>query len=229
MKCRRAFTLIELLVVISVIAVLMAILLASLKRAVLVARQAVSAGNMRQIGIAIEMYADDNRGFFPETSHGQKTVADAKEHSWIYTLSSYLADVDKVRICPADPKRKERLENRVSSYILNEYIAVDNLDFLGRPVRPSYRNKLKLRNPAETITAFVGADKLSASITSDHTHSRQWFVPAPNVPWDTLRHDIQVDRYKTGTLFLYADSSVQAVKAIRIREMADNFVNFARP
>jgi hypothetical protein len=183
---------------------------------------------MRQIGIAFEMYADDNRGFFPETSHGL-TGSEAKKRSWIYTLSNYLGDVDKVRICPADPKRKERLENKVSSYILNEYIAVDNVDPFGQRTGPSYRNKHKLRRPAETITTFVGAEDLSASVTSDHTHSRLWFMAPPNVPWDTLRNDIQVDRYKSGTLFLYADAHVEAVKKEKIKKMADNFDNFAEP
>jgi prepilin-type N-terminal cleavage/methylation domain-containing protein len=228
MKRNGAFTLIELLVVISIIALLLAILLPALGRAKIYAKQIVSSSNMRQIGIAIEMYTENNKGFFPETSHGL-SVPEAEKRSWIYTLRKYLGNVDKVRICPADPKRKERLENKMSSYILNEYIAVDNVDPFGRPIGVSYRNKLKLKRPDMTITTFVGADELSACITSDHTHSRLWFNESPNVPWDAIRKDIQVNRYKSGTLFLYADTRVEPLKSKTIKEMADNYENFAEP
>ncbi|MHC5060411.1 MAG: prepilin-type N-terminal cleavage/methylation domain-containing protein [Planctomycetota bacterium] len=227
-RAQCAFTLIELLVVIAIIALLLAIILPALKSAKMLAKRLVSSSNMRQIGVAFFMYAENNKGFFPETTHGL-TGAEAEKRSWIYTLGSYIDNVDKVRICPADPKRKERLENKVSSYIMNEYIAVDQVDPFGRGIGPSYRNMNRLKSASRTITTFVGADDLSSSITSDHTHSRLWFSPSPNVPWDTLRDDIQVDRYKNGTLFLYADSHVDPIKQKKIKEMADNFENFAEP
>ena len=228
MRRRCAFTLIELLVVIAIIALLISIILPSFSRVKLLAKRAVSTSNMRQIGIAFNMYADDNRGMFPETSHGL-SGDEAKERSWIYTLTEYISGVDKVRICPADPKRKERLERRMSSYILNEYIAVDNVDPFGRPIGPSFRNMNKLSIPASTITTFVGADELSASITSDHTHSRYWFLGSSSVPWDAIRNDIQVDRYGSGTLFLNADAHVEVVKAEDIKSMAEQNYNFAEP
>ena len=114
---RSAFTLIELLVVIAIIAMLLAVLMPALKSAKMAVKRLVSSSNMRQIGIAINLYADDNRGFFPETTHTVST-----DKSWIYTLSPYLSKLDKIRICPADPKRQERLENNTTSYIVNEYM-----------------------------------------------------------------------------------------------------------
>jgi prepilin-type N-terminal cleavage/methylation domain-containing protein len=237
MKVARGFTLIELLVVIAVIAVLMAILLPALSLARVHAKRVASAGNLRQIGMALELYTQDNQGFFPETSHGLTGDA-ATRRSWIYTLNRYVGDVNAVRICPLDPKRQERLANGTTSYTMNEYIAVDAVNPFGQLSGPSYRNRYRLKRPAVTITTFVGADTLSAAVTSDHTHSRLWFLPAPNVPWDTLRLDIQPDRY-TGhkaadntngsSLYLNADSHADNVRAKTVKAWADNGQDFAKP
>ena len=61
----HAFTLIELLVVIAIIGVLAALLLPSLASARLAGKKAACLSNLRQIGIALEMYADDADGRIP--------------------------------------------------------------------------------------------------------------------------------------------------------------------
>lgn len=62
---RRAFTLIELLVVIAIIALLVGILLPALAKARFAARLSASLSNVRQMGVAMNSYGNDYKGWFP--------------------------------------------------------------------------------------------------------------------------------------------------------------------
>jgi prepilin-type N-terminal cleavage/methylation domain-containing protein len=62
---KKAFTLIELLVVVAILGILMALILPTIAAAKAAARKAACISNLRQIGIAINLYSHDNDGLIP--------------------------------------------------------------------------------------------------------------------------------------------------------------------
>jgi len=137
------FTLVELLVVIGIIAVLVSILLPSLNRAREAANQTKCLSNLRQLGLAFQMYLNENKGAFPyagrfdiprnedwlwwqETPFGARVQADVRQSA----IAKYLAPNGNVSkdffLCPSDDVQQRPAAvsggNYLYSYTMNYFL-----------------------------------------------------------------------------------------------------------
>lgn len=176
----RGFSLIDTLVTISVVALLIAILLPSLSGAREAARRVVCASNVRQLGIGIQMFADDHDGKLPDsmyvslaagmngdTSAQQQMMtlrapnSDSNEQKWdglgVLYATDYLV-APKLFYCPSH--HGDHGFN-VYSRVFNGYRerVVGNYHFRG--IGPNGERTLTAIEPSESVLVTDGMRALS--------------------------------------------------------------------
>jgi prepilin-type N-terminal cleavage/methylation domain-containing protein/prepilin-type processing-associated H-X9-DG protein len=152
---QRAFTLVELLVVIGIIALLIALLMPALSKARRNARDVACQSNLRQIGLALNAYAADNKGSLPP---GYVTFVDNDSNPnnnddafWAHYVNWYVTKaeltrqtlsaktISKVFICPSG------VVSGKDNYYTAHPVAFPDMDF-APDVRPARFSQLRSDN-----------------------------------------------------------------------------------
>ena len=127
---RKAFTLIELLVVIAIIALLMSVVMPSLRKAKDAAKVMVCASNQHQCLVGVLGYAASNDGIMPpaimKTTAGM--AAAGTPHSWTNLINYH----------PGNPvaDNSGALYTYLGDYLPDVHVFMCPMGFCGRPVSP---------------------------------------------------------------------------------------------
>ncbi|NCY23257.1 type II secretion system protein [bacterium] len=179
-----AFTLVELLAVFTIIALLATLMIVA-SHEVTQKKQSIQCLNdLRQVGLALQLYVGDNEGRFPDTSH--QGVA----QSWTNTLASYLKTNFLGRCC-AVPNHPSRL-----TYAWNDALADAN--GLGVPA-PSFRK------PSATMVVA----ELATNQTGDHFHFSGTRGGVSRITPNQFKGEVNVQCHGRGANYLLADGHTE--------------------
>lgn len=129
---RKGFTLIELLVVIAIIAILAAILFPVFAKAREKARQTTCLSNMKQLGTAFMMYAQDYDEMLPGWSSAWNASSDPGDNaqtSWDNAILGYMKN-RQILSCPSNDAGKGK-----RGYAMPRYISYQHIDNPPDPVK----------------------------------------------------------------------------------------------
>jgi prepilin-type processing-associated H-X9-DG protein/prepilin-type N-terminal cleavage/methylation domain-containing protein len=187
MKLRHAFTLVEMLVVLCILGLLSSLGFSLVRRSLESGRRMQCLGNVRQIGMATQMYVADHEGRLPHTSH---SLAGGESQSWIRTLGTYLGP-DFIGRCPSNPTSRAAV-----SYAWNDVLTESAAGQGGVGIRVSL-----LTDPSQTLALAEHADGYLA----EHFHFAGTKGGPQRISANAFRASVGVERHGDSANYLFAD------------------------
>lgn len=242
---KRAFTLIELLVVIAIIAILAAILFPVFARAKEAAKQSQGLSNVRQIGVAYQLYLGDNDDRYVPTVTERTApagVPDTLEARAIYSYRTKLNPYIKTQALFKDPSAQAWPEPGPTRWLTTDYGNNHNESKLGPPNGSAKAFQWYIDNPDfgfnddTTQTSIASpanfillgdASRASGVPSRGGMYPQQWWgaygqVDDANLP-DAQQQARMVPRHNGGANVAYADGHANYTKIERTwRSYNDN-------
>lgn len=182
---RAAFTLIELLVVVGIVGVLAATLLAVFGRVQARGKAVQCASNLRQWGVALNLYANDNDGYYPRRGQGVQPLTqlqhpgDEPSHDWFNALPPYagqpgLRDAVAAGRAPKPGDRSLFVCPAAAASSAGPYFLPYAMNMYLSPwVRPQPHNRSQIEHPAQLAFLADGPVAWSSAVPSKLGYSVQ--------------------------------------------------------
>jgi prepilin-type N-terminal cleavage/methylation domain-containing protein/prepilin-type processing-associated H-X9-DG protein len=200
---KAAFTLLEILVVLTIIAILAAIAVPATTRMSEYAARMRSVSNMRQIGVAAHLYANDHNSQLPGHPVDLGT-GDANAATWPQLLCEYLSPSDpRVFLDPTDPTTsKLPLPTVLSPTVNNTGYLYNGFDDLASGDQPLTMIPLtRLVTPSQVVLIAQKSKGVS-----------DFYVDVLSQPLTTVVADLNEAAYDGGAHYLFADGSIRFIK-----------------